>query len=1511
MTSEPVNGADVSYRALGADVFADEPAPVEQLPTPPLRLRRVRLQSVGPDGARFDPLDLDFATRDGAAARVLLSLTNTGGKSTWITLVSSLIVPASRAQIAGKILGDYVLTGDTAHIVCEWEDATTGIRTVTGTVMEWKDRRRQPGHKQRSTTNMHRAWYLFRTGPGLPGVDDLPFIIGERRATFEMFCVAAGELVAAEPRAQWVITRIQQEWTTTLEQRTSIDPVLFGYQMRMNDSEAGAEKLLATFDSPDNVVRFFVAALNDDREITDFTSKLKPYAELAGQRRTLQALAGFGEQVAPHIELIAQRKTVADAASAVALGARIAGGEHCAALANRITADRATLEQLAIDATQAAAAAAAARREYGQISDIRLQLQLELARIRLTEAVDAERETTRSAKRAAFEAAAWEAVDAVLEVELAQQERDAAQLAYDAADLGLAPLRNRVVQAAASLAGRLEALIAEAEAAAETADGEVEEGKGAQEVAISRRSAADRDRDEASRRLETIREKTRIADEAVTAASTADWLSAGEQPEACLRRWTDAVQQATDTAEREEAEAAAYEAAFDEGAAELLSLDLELIGLRGTAQRDLERLTAFEEELAALGDDSTVTALLGDEPADTGDTQRAADLATRAAEAADARARIHDHLAAAAREELAYLDEAGTTPTGPDVLTVLRKLLDERMGAVSGLEWIERNVVDPDARPAFIAARPDIAGGVIVSDPQRFEHAVTLLSDAALNLRTPITVTTAPSSADPIEIESRGPRHIVPPHRATWDRGWAASLRDELESTALNEGNAATGAHGSARAHRTAAAACLSFATRWQGSNRAELTTTATASGEAVSQSARKRKEVAGKQDTHRDLARQARTGAGQARDRGRVAERRVADATVLIKTVADARTAESQRAGVEAAHADALRRFDDAKTEFANADHRIKSAMQTAAQARANRQNWHSARNSLAVEQAAEDPGGNLSVVETAFRSLRDELSAAEQGLVEAEFLKRTQRRLAEALDRRGRFKDDVLELAAELSDTIAASSRESLSVAQDQAKADASSAESALLRAAHTRELAEKAVRDATPPSGDRTNHFDLVNAPRWQPDAPSRIPDLLAALEVYNEEVRTRRDEAEQAESDAVELRDAVDADITAFGDTIAMWPADPAPTERAYTGTKADARAQMLSLVKALREADSSERRAASELRDAVTAVRSSATDARWRELDAPAAVRVRSLSEIELVAESAILARRVRSMGESAAADLANLDTHRTILRDNLVALCREQRRLLREVSRASRLPHGLGEISDQPAIKIRFDDAPDDEAATRLADRIDTWAGELADNPKRANSADVRARWLADAVRDTVLERTRAGAWSIEILKPRIDGRAVYCPPERIPHEFCGGQVLTLAVLVYCALSGVRSSHRPGGARPPGALILDNPFGAASNETLIAMQHQLSARTGLQLICATGLHDPGVDAAFTGPGSVIAKLRNDGDIRRNLSYLRLRNRVVDGIDLHAAITADRDTTSPQNWVDATAYEIRR
>jgi hypothetical protein len=1499
------------HHLTAADLFsqASEQDP-DRLPVPPLRLRRIRLHGVGPDGARFDPLDLDFTTSDGAASRVLLSLTNTGGKSTLITLVCSLVVPASRAQVGGKNLGDYVLTGDTSHILCEWEDATTGTRTVTGAVMEWKDGRRQPGHKQRSTTNMNRAWYLFRTGPGLPGIDDLPFVTDGRRTILEAFLGEVSTLMSGDSRTQWVLTRLQTDWTQALLERTSIDPVLFSYQMRMNDSEAGAEKLLASFDSPDNVVRFFIAALNDDREIADFTGKLGPYAELAAQRPHLDALAGFGTQLAPRVELLAQRKTALDGKAALALTAKVAGGEHGAALTNRLSRDAAALADLADTVKATVGDLGTARREYGQISDIRLQLHLEQARHRLAEAGDTVRHRTELAEHAALNRDAWEAVDLVLDVDVARQERDAARIAYDTAHEGLAPLREQLAKAAAALAGRLDGLIEEADAVAATADEQAQLGKQDLEAALELDKKAERDRDAARRELDRLDAAIQAAEAAVEAAYEAGWLLPGERPARCLRRWQDAIETAAAQAGRHDDAAETAEAAFDTLQRQLHNLDDDLVGLRKTADTDHTKLEAFDTELAALAALATVTTVLGGEPADPGDISRAVDLADQAARHADERAADHERRARAAREELAHLDEAGTAPTGADVLTVLNTLLEARFGAVTGLDWIERNIIEPTDRPAFITAHAQIAGAVIVSDPTRFAAAITHLAEVKPRTRVPVTITIAPTATTTTTQGDAGPRHVIVPHRATWDRQWAATTRAALEATAQQHGTKLSEARTAAALHRAASAACSAFAGRWKTTTRPELTTAVTASTDALEAATRRKAGLVAQRDHQRQLAGEHRRNAEQARREHTQATENADRAEHLTKVSAAGTQATHQRPQTEAAHADAAKRLTSAAEARQAATARITASATAAAQARADRSSWQTMRTEIGVEDAAADPGGNLSVIQAAWHSLRTELTAAEQGLREALLLERAQTRLDTAIERRDRYDQPVRERAAVLARSTPASSREARTAEQRRSRQAAADAEMARLRAITDRENAEKEVTTAAPPH-DRQNHFDLSNTPQWLPAVPTDIPALLEQLEAHNAVLLARREAAEQAQLDAQELHDAVAADVEAFTDIIGIWTTELMHTARIYTGSKETARTEMRALGEAHRSAEAAERIAHGELGEAVTHVRAGANEPRWRDLDAPVVARLRALPDTDLITEAETLARRIRSMAESARGDLDTLDIHRTILRDGLLTLCREQRRLLREVTRASRLPAGLGEFSDHPAVKIRFEEAADDESATRLAERVDAWATELAANPKRASSAEVRARWLADAVRDTVTDRLRVGAWSIEILKPRIDGKVIYCPPDRIPQEFSGGQVLTLAVLVYCALSGVRSTHRPGGARPPGTLLLDNPFGAASAETLIAMQHRLAAHTGLQLICATGLHDAGVDAAFTGPGSVVVKLRNDGDLRRNLSFLRLRARIVDGSDISAALTTDRDPNEPKNWVDATTYEIRR
>ena len=92
-------------------------------------LNRVLLQSVGPKGARYEDVLLDFRDRNADPARgSILFLENGGGKSVLLKLLFSAMLPGRKyvlgADANAKTLENFVLTGDTAHVVLEWRRVT-------------------------------------------------------------------------------------------------------------------------------------------------------------------------------------------------------------------------------------------------------------------------------------------------------------------------------------------------------------------------------------------------------------------------------------------------------------------------------------------------------------------------------------------------------------------------------------------------------------------------------------------------------------------------------------------------------------------------------------------------------------------------------------------------------------------------------------------------------------------------------------------------------------------------------------------------------------------------------------------------------------------------------------------------------------------------------------------------------------------------------------------------------------------------------------------------------------------------------------------------------------------------------------------------------------------------------------------------------------------------------------------------------------------------------------------
>ncbi len=78
-------------------------------------------------------------------------------------------------------IGEYVQTGDTSHVLLEWEAAGIG-RFVVAAVYQWPNRTRP---STTSISELKRAWYTFRCGD--VEIDALPFEADGRRREFDDF----------------------------------------------------------------------------------------------------------------------------------------------------------------------------------------------------------------------------------------------------------------------------------------------------------------------------------------------------------------------------------------------------------------------------------------------------------------------------------------------------------------------------------------------------------------------------------------------------------------------------------------------------------------------------------------------------------------------------------------------------------------------------------------------------------------------------------------------------------------------------------------------------------------------------------------------------------------------------------------------------------------------------------------------------------------------------------------------------------------------------------------------------------------------------------------------------------------------------------------------------------------------------------------------------------------------------------------------------------------------------
>lgn len=1464
-------------------------------------LNRVLLQSIGPKGARYEDVLLDFRDRNADPARgSVLFLENGGGKSVLLKLIFSVLLPGRKLVLGAnsntKTLENFVLTNDTGHVVLEWRRVTAegqalAERLLTGKVYEWRGRQHSS-----DSQNLREAWYTLRPAEGAFTLDTLP-TSAERdgsqfKRQFGSYKEKLEEANRAHPGLDLVWTDVQRKWIEHLD-ALGLDPELFKYQREMNADEGDADEMFA-FRTHEAFIDFLLGAVTDREGPNELATNVDRYAEKLRDRERLQLEQAFVEGALDRLRPLAAAEQQREAAAGSLRDAqRVADDVHgqFAAAAQEAADEHERLQARADEQeTRARTLDTRGRELQEQLRELRrraAQFRLELA-----EAAFAEAETARSS--AQRELAAWRAAEPLAALRAATAQVKALEEQLAEAEREARPLLERRAGAACRYAGALLALIDEARAAAQSADAAAASSREAAKADDLATGAAREDmgrlRAEASAaqsRLDAIEvERDRL----IAAKLIAHGQNADEGLIALDQRQQDAERREHEAAERiaaidERLQALAQEVA-DARLAETLATEqaARLDDERGELRRRAERLTDTERlrELASV---------------ERIDLWRMADPLRQALVEATAGAErdivILELEAADDRHAARGLEETGRLPAARDAQRAVAALRRAGVPAVSGWDYLAESV-RPAERESLLRRAPELVGGVILTNPTHRERAEAALVDAALK---PTIVIVLGDSSELVGVgaDAARERFVVAPNVALYDD---QAGEDELELRTERLAHIAERRRELEARHRRDQELRHEFEAFLSDCPAGRLD------------------EFAAKAAEQHTLASEAAAGAQTARDESAslTAERsqRAAAAHTAhadLRSVADARPRLEgfrERAASERELRETVRRRGE---EASVADNAYARYTRTAQEHRETAQE----ATRLADEQRrrADRLGEELQKVEGAGEDIErrraevpiEELRGAyvlatrvlEEATTASELAaehRRAQTSEAEARARLDEYDPDEFVRAVEL--LAEAIDRTARREGERRARRDAESAEERRAQRRAEREACQGELDRATP-------RDDSGRGPRAQLTGELIPRDLDHALVLQQrldaERVRTLDDQRTAAEAARQAREQATKADsraqvIGSYADSVASARAssgeelDPeaTPSAAAFPGGVEEAKSLTQQVTTALREADSACDVAEARVRDLAQRVSHFALD------DAFEAMAGGNLRERLARDDAATLARRsgeliphLQARATEVAKELASIEQHRLLLLQRLAALVQAALNALRQAGRASRLPADLGDWSGRQFLRIDFETPEsEDVLLERLGEVLDSAVSDGGDRNRNGMTMLLRGVRAAADPR----------GFRVTVLKPDTVLR-----DERVPvtamGEFSGGQRLTAAIALYCTLAALRSTSR-GRQRPrAGVLFLDNPIGTASAEYLLDIQLKFADRVGVQLLYTTGVFDTNALSKFP----CVLRLRNDLDMRAGMQRIRVAD------SLRAALLNGRSEQDSHGYLD--------
>jgi hypothetical protein len=1438
-------------------------------------LSRVRLHSVGPAGARYQDVVLDFS---GVGAKItapqqdalfsagihatgpaelrrpspasVLFLENGGGKSVLIKLIFSVMLPGRR-QVVGttstKVLEKFVAAKDVSHVVLEWLHVETGHRIITGKVSEWR------GHVvSADSENLVDSWYCFRPTAAL-GLGSLPMTQDGRLLTMSGFHDKLTAAQLAEPELELSWTRRHHEWTGRLD-GLGLDTELFRYQRAMNAGEGEAADAFA-FGTDDAFVDFLLRAVIPEDEPKDLAEVVSTYAHNLAQRGELLSERDFVAGALDLLGPLAAEEGVAAASRKIAEAAKA----DMAALAGRVVArdelENARLSGLENHVDDVKTTEKLAEGDHRRLAAGVTELRRLVAVLRLDEAQEARERVDAELAEAKTGAEAWRETATVLNrLNAARKAEDLRELVGNREEKARPALRARNA-AAAALARGLQALAQDAQRQA----GKAEARAGALRAEAEK---AQTERDEAAnlaaaRRAEARGLATRITElrEEVHEAVRAGLLPSGADV-------ADAARAARSAAGAATAELTRREQELDRVATDLQVAQRavnEAHQLAGTTEDRLERATEdlgrAHRRTDALAAEGRLVELLGAD-----DVALESDLPVLLERLREASAAVGKEQTALRMEEsaderaLAALGSGGLLPPPQDVQAALDALEEAGITAWSGWRYLSK--LDAARRAEVLETLPQLVSGVLLNDAAHVGRAREVLAKRRLLPSAIIAVGTTEALRAEVPT-APGVEFLVPPNPAMYD-----------EEAADAEREAVARRHTGRQRRLEALAAKLSAdgALTWKLTTwREDYPPGAIATLAEQAQAARTARETARTALAQADAG-FARLSEKAASLRERVPELRAAAAETGERArrlgelaVRSARIAEWTE---EAEHAtEVAERADLQASDAAGKAARLREqAGEEQRTADGHRRTAATARSELAEVPGAAGAGDGpvpaepVDALRRTYASASEAYAKVEVGsdlraeLEQAESAEAAAGSAVESLDEAVRLR------AAELLETPDGS--------------DAAARAAALARA--------RRVVDGL--EAERTEAIGLVSTRRAELDAlplqngvtAEKPRDVEHGLELIDaagaeasaaarkwEELRERRAAAEAT----LESARTSASGFSLLADSLA--PLVTGPDAAPYDGDVDTARAQHARLNATLSEAQEAAGAGDRRVRAAADQLAQYATEKRFEKLSTPVRQQVISVKRDQLPVHAAEWAEALRPRLRSLTDDLAQIDRHRGGIITRLQGMVDGALRTLRSAQRVSRLPDGLGDWSGQEFLRIRFTELEDNALAEKLGEVVDEAAVG-----KTADGRDVKRDGLS-----LVLRGVRAAApkgFRVDMLKPDSVLRTERQRVSEIRDVFSGGQQLTAAIILYCTLAALRANNR-GKARNrhSGVLFLDNPIGRASAGYLLELQRAVAEALGVQLVYTTGLFDAGALSEFP----LIVRLRNDADLRAGRKYL--------------------------------------